>query len=207
MNAAAVRNLVFCKQRLDFFEVIIFRYQPHVNLADFPCTIKDECRRQRVYAAKQRGHRVITKQHSIVHLALCDVRLHSRPSIVIHGNANHLEAFVFVLLLKIYEPGNLNLAGPAPRGPEIKQHYFSAVIGEFHLRSVRVFQSKVWCGLAIGRRFRCRLRLLRRSRRTRVEDGCCRDQQENTSFQFPHKPSYPQYIDAVTSQRERNGHR
>ena len=68
-------------------------------------------------------------QHRVVHLHVGDVRL-QLVGRVVDRHAEDLEAPRAVLLLKLDEPGNLDLARAAPRRPEVEQDDLALVVGQ-----------------------------------------------------------------------------
>src|SRR5260370_19348240 len=84
---------------------------------------------QRVHAAVPRAHFFVAHQDAVIDLAFMDVWFHHAPAIVVHGDSDHGEAAVLVGLLELDEPGNLDLARPAPSRPEVEQDYFTLVVG------------------------------------------------------------------------------
>src|SRR6185312_3718729 len=49
----------------------------------------------------------------------------------------------FIFALKIFEPGDLDAAGPTPSGPEIQEHHFPFVIREMDHFAAGVFQLEI----------------------------------------------------------------
>jgi hypothetical protein len=53
------------------------------------------------------------------------------------------KALILVLLFEVDEPRNLDLAGSAPRRPEVQQHHFAAIVRELHGSAVGVLQREI----------------------------------------------------------------
>src|ERR1700687_2545329 len=104
---------------------------------------------QRIHTAVPRPYLFIAHQDAVIDPALLDVGLHHAPAIVVHGDSDHREAAVLVGLFELDEPGNLDFARPAPRGPEIEQDHFALVIRELDSGSVGVFEGEIWRDLAV----------------------------------------------------------
>src|ERR1700674_1519449 len=68
----------------------------------------------------------------------------------VHGDAENGEAFRFVLLLHLNEPGNFDVAGLAPGGPEIDEDDFAFVLGKGGAFAVQIFEGDFGGGLADG---------------------------------------------------------
>src|SRR5208337_4184379 len=66
---------------------------------------------------------------------------------------DHLEPLVLILPLHLLEPRNLDLARPAPRGPEIQQHHLAAIIAEVHYLAIGILQREIRSRLALVVRF------------------------------------------------------
>jgi hypothetical protein len=78
-----------------------------MNKSDFPVTIDNEGRRQRLHTAIKLAYGVVAQQHAVVHLVFRYVRLHRLPPIVIHGDADHFKSSRLVLLLEFDKPRDL----------------------------------------------------------------------------------------------------
>src|SRR5437016_996267 len=68
----------------------------------------------------------------------------------VHGDAQNGKAFCFVLLLHLNEPGNFDIAGIAPGGPEIDQHDFAFVLTKRGVFGLQIFEGDVRSGLSGG---------------------------------------------------------
>src|SRR5229473_1338641 len=106
-------------------------------------TVYQERGGQRVHAAVPRAHFFVAHQDAVIDLALLDVGLHHAPAIVVHRDANYREATILVGLLELDEPGNLDLARSAPRGPEIEQDHFALVVRQLDSGTIGVFEREI----------------------------------------------------------------
>jgi hypothetical protein len=105
--------------------------------------IDEESGGQSIHTAVKLGCLIVANHHAVVHLEALDERLDDVPTVIVHRNTEHYEAFVLVLALEIDEPGDFDFAGTAPGGPKIEENHFAAVIGEMNDFAVRIFQGKV----------------------------------------------------------------
>ena len=115
---------------------------------DAAIAVNNKSGRQRFDATVHIGGVIVAQHHPVVHFQVFQEGLHHRPAVVIHGDAQHGESAILLLLLELGEPGNFEAARTAPRGPEIEHHHFAAIVGEMHSAPIHVFQSKVWRHLA-----------------------------------------------------------
>ena len=97
--------------------------------------------------------RVVAQHDPVVHRHAADEGLDHVPALLVHGDPDHREAPVLVLALEIDEPRDLDLARPAPGGPEVQQHHLAPVVGEPHGLAVGVLEGEVRRGLALAVRF------------------------------------------------------
>src|SRR6202035_5751208 len=97
---------------------------------------------QRFHAAILIAHLVVSQHDSVINLLLRYERIDGFPAVVIHGDAEHLEAAVLVLPLELGKPGNFDAAGTAPGGPEIQQHHFALEVGEMNQLAAGVFEGE-----------------------------------------------------------------
>src|SRR5439155_23414613 len=72
-------------------------------------------------------------------------------SFVVHGNTEDGESFWLVFCLKLNQLRNFNLAGLAPRRPEIHQHHFAFVLRDGHILAVKALDGDL-CWSSIGAR-------------------------------------------------------
>jgi len=107
-----VKNLTF---------VIALARQANMRRCDPTLPVNKERRRQRIDSSVKPRHLVCAYRNAVVHLMLLNERLNHLQTAVIHGNPEHGETAVLIFLLKLDEPRNLDLAGTAPSGPEVKQ--------------------------------------------------------------------------------------
>src|SRR5215469_3642239 len=92
--------------------------------------IDEKRSRQRIDAAVQLGDLLGSDQDAVVDFSALDIGLHGGPSVVVQRYAEHGELAILVILLKIHEPGDFDLAGTAPGGPEVQQHDLAAEVGK-----------------------------------------------------------------------------
>jgi len=124
-----------------------------MNGRDLSLAIEQQRGRQRIQPPIEVSGFRIAQNDAIVDLHVLDVRLHHVPTILVHGNAQHGEAPILKLLFNLDEPGDLDLARPAPGGPEIEQHDFAFVIAQVDGFAVGILESKVRRRFAILLRF------------------------------------------------------
>jgi hypothetical protein len=62
---------------------------------------------------------------------------------IVGGDAQNLQPLRGVLIVEFLEPGNLNLAGSAPGGPEVDDNGLALEAGERNLLALKVFERKV----------------------------------------------------------------
>src|SRR5207237_2978502 len=100
-------------------------------------------------AAEFVGHSIIAPQDRVVHRELLAVHVEEFfggvrgdhvIAFIVHVDAKNSEALWRIFLLHFDEPGNFDLAGFAPRGPEIHEHYFALVLVEWHVLAVEVLE-------------------------------------------------------------------
>ena len=91
----------------------------------------------------------VTEHDTVIHRLLPKERLDRPPAVVIHGHAQHGEAPVFVDILELDEPGNLDFAGTAPRRPKIEQHHLALEIGKPQGDAVRIPEAEIRGGLPL----------------------------------------------------------
>src|SRR5579872_1102224 len=114
--------------------------QTDVDRGNAAIPIDQECRRKRIDPAVQIANRVISEQNAIIDFLFCDVRLHGLPAFLVHGDAEDSKPPVLILSFKLQKPGDLQLAGSAPRSPEIEQHHLAPVVGQMNGGPVFVFE-------------------------------------------------------------------
>src|SRR6185437_6838198 len=78
------------EQALDLGDVVIFPYQSHVSVDDFPFAINNKGSWERIDAAVRVCYGVVPHHHAVIHLMLRDIGLHRRPSVVVHRDSEHL---------------------------------------------------------------------------------------------------------------------
>jgi len=105
--------------------------------------IDDKAGGQGIEAAVELRDGIVSEQNPVVDFVIGDVRLDGGPAIFIHGNAEYGEPLRFVTLLKLGEPGNFDAARPTPRGPEIEENDFAAIIGQFDRCAIGVFEREI----------------------------------------------------------------
>src|SRR6266567_3705732 len=93
----------------------------------------------RLFRPNSRSKTLLSRSIKKVLGELCDVFLAG----VVHGYTDYLQTLGTVLLLKLNEPGHLDLARRAPGGPEVQQHRFAAEIGKMDGFVVEGLQSKL----------------------------------------------------------------
>src|ERR1035441_2684478 len=89
-------------------------------------TANHECDRQSQNASVRLSYLFIPQSDGVVHLEL-PVELADRLRIIVHGNADHLQAPLAILVLELHKAGNFISAGRTPRRPEVEQHHFASV--------------------------------------------------------------------------------
>src|SRR5262249_41596213 len=92
------------------------------------------------------GH-VVADHDAVVELVFLDVFANAVPAVVIHGNAQHRELLILEPALEIDEPGDLDLAGSAPRRPEIQQDDLAEIVGQMYGLTVGILEGEVGAGL------------------------------------------------------------
>lgn len=98
-------------------------YGRHASIA-----IYNESCRQGFHAAIQIAGLIVAQHNPVVNFLFGHERCDGLPAIVVHGYSNYFEAAIFIFALKIHEPGDLDAARTAPRGPEIQQNDLAPVI-------------------------------------------------------------------------------
>ena len=111
--------------------------------------IDDERSRERINAAIQCAYGIIAQDDAVIHLLRGNVRFDRLPSVLIHGNANDLEALALILLLEFDEPGDFEGTGTAPGRPEIEHHDLASQVTEFQRIPVRVLERKIRSRLSL----------------------------------------------------------
>ena len=114
-----------------------------MNGSDPAVPIDHKCGRQRFEPPIQIARGVVAQQNTIINLFHGDVGINRFPSVVVHGNSQDLETLVFVLALKIHEPGNFDLTGATPGSPEIEQHNLALIVGQVDQLAIGVLQSEI----------------------------------------------------------------
>ncbi len=117
---------------------------------DAPVPVDEVGGRQGFDAAILIGGLIVADNHAVVDVELFQERLDDGPPFVIFGDAEHGEALILLTLFELGEPGNLDLAGAAPGGPEIEHHDLAAVIAEVDDAAVDVLQGEIRGGFAAG---------------------------------------------------------
>src|ERR1039458_8069015 len=92
-------------------------------------TANQECDRQSQNASVRLRYLFIPQSDGVVHLELL-VELADRLRIIVHGNTNHLQALLAILVLELHKAGDFISAGRTPRRPEVEQYHFASVVGE-----------------------------------------------------------------------------
>src|ERR1035441_1868082 len=100
-------------------------------------TANHECDRQSQNASVRLSYLFTPQRDGVVHLELL-VELADRLRIIVHGNANHLQAPLAILVLELHKVGDFTSAGCTPRRPEVEQYYFASVVGEFQRLVVEI---------------------------------------------------------------------
>src|SRR5439155_19440570 len=127
---------------------------------DFSVAGNEEARGVAEKTAELVGDLVVADDDGVVHgqFQAVDVeaflgqkRIDGGFAFFIHGDAQNGETLRFVLLLHFDEPGNFDVAGIAPGGPEIDQDNFSFVLGKRGISTVEIFEGDFGSALAIGR--------------------------------------------------------
>ncbi len=95
---------------------------------DAALAVDDEGRGKRIDAAVKLRHFLGADHDAVVDLVSGDVGAHRLPSVIVEGDAQDSEVAVLIFLFELDEPGDLNLAWPAPGGPEVEQNDFPAII-------------------------------------------------------------------------------
>ena len=113
--------------------------------------------RQRIQATIQLAEHLRSQQDAIIDLAFLNVWLHDAPAILVHGDANNRKTLVLVVLLKLDEPGNLNLTGAAPGSPKIEQDNLALIVGKLDASAIGILEREVRRRFAIFLRLHCRM--------------------------------------------------
>jgi len=98
----------------------------------FSTPVDQERRWQGVDAAIHFRGAVVTDDYAVVYPEVCQEGLDYLPALIVHGNAQNFETLVLILTLHVHEPGDFDLARPAPGCPEVEENDFSLVIGKMH---------------------------------------------------------------------------
>ena len=106
--------------------------------------IDDEVNRQAENSAKFVGEFVVAEGDGVIQSVLL-VELAHRLGVVVHGDADYLEALRAVLVLHFGKVGNFFAAGSAPSRPEIEQHHFASIVGERKLAALEIGDGEVRC--------------------------------------------------------------
>src|SRR5689334_11535532 len=107
-----------------------FTCQTDVHGGDLSFAVNHESRGQSLHPAVELRDGVIADNDAVIDAELGHERLDHLPAFVIHGDADDFKAAVAELALKLLQPRNLDLAGPAPGGPEVEQDHLALVIRE-----------------------------------------------------------------------------
>ncbi len=111
--------------------------------------VDDEGGGQRIDAAIKKLRLVVPDHYRVVDLPSFDVRFDGSPAVVVERDSQDDEIAILKRLLKIDEPRNFDLAGSAPRGPEIQQNHFAVKVGQLDGFPGDVLQREVGRGMAV----------------------------------------------------------
>src|SRR5216684_4833392 len=135
--------------RLDGFGDVVETGEALELLDDFAVATDEEAGGISEKAAELVGDFVAAEDDGIVHRKLLAVDgeallseegHHRALAVFVHGDAQNGEAFRGVLLLHFDEPGNLDVAGFAPGGPEIDEDDGALVLCECDIVAVEVLE-------------------------------------------------------------------
>jgi len=90
----------------------------------------------------------IGDHHAVIDFALFEVGFDGIPTVIVEGGAEHHEVAILIGLLKLDEPGDLDLARLAPGGPKIQEHHFAVIIGKFDRLTGDVLEREIGRDLA-----------------------------------------------------------
>src|SRR5438105_5016758 len=113
MQIAAAISLAVQKLE-NLIAIVTLVHESEVGCGHTSVAVDDKRCRQRLDAAVQVSDGIVPEGNAIVDPFLFDVGLYGVPSILVHGDAQNGKPAIFVLLLKLHEPRDLNLARPAP---------------------------------------------------------------------------------------------
>src|SRR4051794_3028510 len=152
-ESAISRLLLLTEECLDFIEIFILARQSYMRRKGEPAlTVDDECGRERIDTTVQLADRIIAQNHPVIHLMRRNVRLNRLPSVLVHRNADDLEASALELLLEFNKPGNLERTWTAPRRPEIHDDDFPSQVAQLKRVPVSIFKHEVGRRLALSGR-------------------------------------------------------
>lgn len=118
---------------------------------DAALPVNDKSCRKRFHSTVLIRQGLIANHHRIGNLVLRKMRPHHLPALIIHGHTQGRKSTRFVFILEFVEPGNFNLARPAPSGPEIEQHYFTLIVAQLLRLAGGVGKREINRGFWIGR--------------------------------------------------------
>src|SRR5580698_652348 len=124
------------------FEFLFPLRHTELNQCNFALPVDQQRGGQRVKPAVRGTDIIVAEKDTVVHLAILDVGLNNGPTIFVHGDAEHGKTLVLELPFEIDKPGDLDLAGAAPGGPEIQQYDLALVVGGMNGLTVGVFQAE-----------------------------------------------------------------
>src|SRR5258707_15636723 len=151
--------LTLLQLRFDSFGDVVETGEALEFLDDFAVATDEEAGGISEQAAEFVGDFVAAQDDRIVHRKLLAVDGeallseegdHRALAVFVHGDAQDGEALGGVLLLHFDEPGNLDVAGFAPGGPEIDEDDGALVLRERDLVAVEVFEFDFGSGLAVN---------------------------------------------------------
>src|SRR5579864_5929400 len=142
-------TLLIIQELKNFILVVALIDKPDMLGCDAALPVDDEVRRKGIDTAVKLRHFLSADHDAVVDLVRGDVGPDRLPSVIVEGDAQHGEVAVLIFLLELDEPGDLNLAGSAPGGPEVQQHDFSAIVRQVDGRSASVRERESGRRLAV----------------------------------------------------------
>ena len=120
-----------------------------MDRGDFSVPVDQERGRQRVNAAVKLRGGIVADDHAIIHAQFGEEWLDDIPPFIVHRNADHRKTAILVLALHLHEPGNFDLARPAPGGEKIEQHDLALIIFQMDGLAVGILERKFGRRVAI----------------------------------------------------------
>src|SRR2546425_6520854 len=108
--------------------MFFFFFQAEDGIRDKLVTGVQTCALPILNASVKLAYGLSAQRHGIVHLVFLVELLDDLGAALVHGNPDHREALVAILVLKLDESRNLDSARTAPGGPEIEQHHLALVV-------------------------------------------------------------------------------